>query len=166
VTGHPYTEFQHDDSLSNFAFDYSLRQYSTGGGTPSAAAPGRVVQVDPTKFKLKPPGTERLKVKFDEPLSNFVFKFKLRRYIPAPAAPPTPGRSRSDQSPPPPPPRRRPRQQPIIIKMWGSSSKEACSARTASTAWTAPTWPSTRPAWLLWVGRCCLTVSKPVLKRL
>jgi hypothetical protein len=30
--------------------------------------------------KLKPPGTKRLKLKCDEPLSDFAFKFNLRRY--------------------------------------------------------------------------------------
>jgi hypothetical protein len=38
------------------------------------------VQVDPIKPKFKLPGTKRLKLKRDEPLSNFAFKFKLRRY--------------------------------------------------------------------------------------
>jgi hypothetical protein len=33
------------------------------------------------KPKLKAPGTKRLKLKYDEPLSNFAFKFNLRRYI-------------------------------------------------------------------------------------
>jgi len=32
------------------------------------------------KPALKAPGTERLKLKHDEPLSNFAFKFNLRRY--------------------------------------------------------------------------------------
>jgi hypothetical protein len=30
---------------------------------------------------LKPPGTERLKLEYGGPLSNFAFKFNLRRYI-------------------------------------------------------------------------------------
>ena len=55
------------------------------------------MQVDPTKPKLKPPGTKRLKLKCDvpkskppgvkclkpirdDPLSNFAFNFNLRRY--------------------------------------------------------------------------------------
>jgi hypothetical protein len=33
------------------------------------------------KTVLKAPGTKRLKLKCDEPLSNFAFKFNLRRYI-------------------------------------------------------------------------------------
>jgi hypothetical protein len=32
------------------------------------------------KPKLKPPGAKRLKLKCDIPLSNFGFKFNLRRY--------------------------------------------------------------------------------------
>ena len=35
------------------------------------------------KPKLKPRGTERLKLEYDEPPSNFAFKFDLRRYIKA-----------------------------------------------------------------------------------
>ena len=38
------------------------------------------MQVDPIKPTLKAPGTVRLKLKYDEPPSNFAFKFKLRRY--------------------------------------------------------------------------------------
>jgi hypothetical protein len=38
------------------------------------------VQVDPIKPKLKPAGTQRLKLKYDELLLNLGFKFKLRRY--------------------------------------------------------------------------------------
>jgi hypothetical protein len=39
------------------------------------------VHVDPIKPTLKAPRTKRLKLKYDEPLSNFAFKFNLRRYI-------------------------------------------------------------------------------------
>jgi hypothetical protein len=38
------------------------------------------VQVDPIKPKLKPPGTNHLKLKCDILLSTFALKFKLRRY--------------------------------------------------------------------------------------
>ena len=38
------------------------------------------MQVDPIKPTLQPPGTERLRLKYDESLSNFAFKFNLRRY--------------------------------------------------------------------------------------
>ena len=41
---------------------------------------GKAVQVDPIKPMLKAPGPERLKLKYNEPLSSFAFKFKLRRY--------------------------------------------------------------------------------------
>jgi len=40
---------------------------------------GRAVHVDPMKPTLKAPGTRRLKVKHDEPLSTFAFSFNLRR---------------------------------------------------------------------------------------
>jgi hypothetical protein len=36
---------------------------------------GEAVQVDPMKLNLKPPGTERLKLKCDDPLSIFAFNF-------------------------------------------------------------------------------------------
>ena len=51
---------------------------------PRSAPPrrhGRAAQVDPIKFKLKAPGTQRLKPKYDKLLSSFAFKFNLRRYI-------------------------------------------------------------------------------------
>ena len=38
------------------------------------------MQDDPIKIKLKALGTKRLKLKYDEPLSKFAFKFNLRRY--------------------------------------------------------------------------------------
>jgi hypothetical protein len=41
---------------------------------------GRPVQVDPIKPTLKAPGTKRLKLEFDELLSDSGFEFKLRRY--------------------------------------------------------------------------------------
>jgi len=39
------------------------------------------VLVDPIKPTLKSPGTQRLKLKYDVPLSKIAFKFNLRRYI-------------------------------------------------------------------------------------
>ena len=38
------------------------------------------MQVDPMKPKLKPPGYQGLKLEFAGLLSNFAFKFNLRRY--------------------------------------------------------------------------------------
>ena len=38
------------------------------------------MQVDPIDPTLKAPGSKRLKLNCDEPLSNFAFKFNLRRY--------------------------------------------------------------------------------------
>jgi len=52
-----------------------------------ASGNGEVVQVDHMKPKLKPPGTKRLKLKSEEPLSTVAFKFNLRRYIMAALAP-------------------------------------------------------------------------------
>ena len=39
------------------------------------------MQVVPIKTTLNAPGTKHLKLKYDEPPSNFAFKFNLRRYI-------------------------------------------------------------------------------------
>ena len=39
------------------------------------------MQVDSIKPTVTAPGTERLKLKFDEPLSNFAFSFNLCRYV-------------------------------------------------------------------------------------
>jgi hypothetical protein len=73
--------------LSTSAFKFNLRRYTGGGrplaaplGTPHRVRRGRAVQVDPIKPKLKPPGTERLKLKCDILLSTLAFKIKLRRY--------------------------------------------------------------------------------------
>ena len=41
---------------------------------------GKAVQIDPMKPSLKAHGTKRLQLKFDILLSNFAFKFNLRRY--------------------------------------------------------------------------------------
>ena len=49
---------------------------------------GKAVQVDPMKPKLKPPGTKRLKLKYDGLLSKFGFKLNLRRYSSARRRPP------------------------------------------------------------------------------
>jgi len=38
------------------------------------------VRVDPINTTLKAPGTKRLKLEYDEALSNFAFNFNLRRY--------------------------------------------------------------------------------------
>jgi hypothetical protein len=38
------------------------------------------VQIDPMKPMLKAPGTKRLKLNYDEPLSKLAFKFRLRRF--------------------------------------------------------------------------------------
>jgi len=38
------------------------------------------VQVDPIKPTLEAPGINLLELKYDKPLSNFAFKFNLRRY--------------------------------------------------------------------------------------
>jgi hypothetical protein len=49
---------------------------------------GRAVHLDPVTPTLKAPGTKRLRLEYDGLLSNFGFKFNLRRYTTA-RAPPT-----------------------------------------------------------------------------
>ena len=41
---------------------------------------GEAVQVEPMKSRLKAPGPKRLKLRYDNLLSSFAFKFNLRRY--------------------------------------------------------------------------------------
>jgi len=53
------------------------------GGTDvcgGAGGPGRAVQVDSMKPTLKAPGCKRSKLRYEELLSTFAFKFNLRRY--------------------------------------------------------------------------------------
>jgi len=73
---------RYDGSLSNFAFNFNLRR-STEMMEHSfyqLLNLGEAVHVDPIKPKLKPPGRKRLKLDHDGLLSNFGFKFNLRRY--------------------------------------------------------------------------------------
>ena len=51
-----------------------------GQAAPAAGHRGRALQVDPIKPALKPPGSKRLELIYDGPLSKFAFNFKLRRY--------------------------------------------------------------------------------------
>jgi hypothetical protein len=57
--------------------DASGGRGAAGGGR---GADGGAVQVDPIKLTLKAPVTKLLKLKCDDPLSNFAFNFNLRRY--------------------------------------------------------------------------------------
>jgi len=41
---------------------------------------GGAVQVDPFKRTLKPPGTKRLRLQYDELVSSVAFNFNMRRY--------------------------------------------------------------------------------------
>jgi hypothetical protein len=76
-----------DILLSTYAFKFNLRRYKVGPGCGRAPHglrrrvphEGRVLQVDPMKPKLKPPGTKRLKLKCDLSLSTSAFKINLRR---------------------------------------------------------------------------------------
>jgi hypothetical protein len=94
------------EALSDFAFNFNLRRYTVEEPNPRLTigslitfqlyfnsvtssytalsscltSLGRVVQVDPVKRALIAPGTKRLKLKYDEPLSFFAFNFNLRRY--------------------------------------------------------------------------------------
>ena len=66
----------------SFAFKFNSRLYNE---VPvdyfcTLDANGEAVKVDPIKPTLKAPGTNPLKLQYDEPLSNFAFKFNLHRY--------------------------------------------------------------------------------------
>ena len=39
------------------------------------------MQIEPIKPELKPPGSKRLKLEYEKPLSNVDLNFNLRRYI-------------------------------------------------------------------------------------
>ena len=56
------------------------RPGGAGRHARAGPGPGRAVQLDPIKPKLKPPGTERLKLEYNGPHSIFVFKINLHHY--------------------------------------------------------------------------------------
>jgi len=82
-------KLEYDKLLSIFGLEFNLRRYNKAYYKKMCSElvkknfPGRVVQVDPIKPVSKPPGTKRLKLSYDDPLSNFAFKFNMRRYTPA-----------------------------------------------------------------------------------
>ena len=55
-------------------------EHTLRGAEPRLEALGRAVQVDPIKPTFKVPGIKLLQPKYGKPLSNFAFKFNLRRY--------------------------------------------------------------------------------------
>ena len=59
------------------------RALGRGGVQQPHRVHGWAVQVDPIRPTLKAPRTKRLKLKYDGPLSNFAFKFNVRRYTTA-----------------------------------------------------------------------------------
>jgi len=75
-------KLKHVKLLSSFAFNFNLRRYIAALELALLyrEGRGRAVQVDPMKRVLKAPGTILLKLRYDEPLSNFAFEFNLRRY--------------------------------------------------------------------------------------
>ena len=54
--------------------------HGTNGTIEAITHLGMAVQVETIKPKLKLPGTRRLKLKCDEPLSSFAFNLNLHRY--------------------------------------------------------------------------------------
>jgi len=64
----------------SFGFNTEMVLTGEGNKTIPCQTLGRAVQVDPFKPKLKPPGTNRLKLKCDVLLSTSTFSFTLRRY--------------------------------------------------------------------------------------
>jgi hypothetical protein len=79
-------KLKYDTLLSIFAFKTNSRHYTTASAAAAAPAHfdnssassngsiiGQAVQVEPTKSKLKAPGTKRLKLEFENMLSGFAF---------------------------------------------------------------------------------------------
>ena len=79
-------KLKYEELLSNIGFKFNLRRYTVAAAAALrdelrlAVGHGRAVQVNPMKPKLKPPGTERLKLQCDTLLSTSAFKTNLRRY--------------------------------------------------------------------------------------
>jgi len=70
------------------AFNVNLRRHTWGSTGQKKVVPittqqlvlGKAVHVEPMEPMLKPPGTQRLKLKPDESFKGFAFDFNLRRY--------------------------------------------------------------------------------------
>jgi hypothetical protein len=82
-------KLEYDKLLSSLALNFKLGRCTKAHCMHPHDIPGdyngRAVQVNPMQPKLKPPGTERLKLKCDILPPTFAFKFNLRRYTTAPA---------------------------------------------------------------------------------
>jgi Leucine-rich repeat (LRR) protein len=65
--------------LGNLSALISLK-LTYNGLTSIPAALGKALNLEPMRPVLKAPGTQRLKLNYDEPTSNSAFKFNLRRY--------------------------------------------------------------------------------------
>jgi hypothetical protein len=91
---------------TTIAADATSAAAQAAASAVSVEAQGGAAQVDPMKLKLKAPGTKRLKLKCDEPLSNFAFDLNLRRYSKEPSMSLRERRQpqKSLFKPPPPPP--------------------------------------------------------------
>jgi hypothetical protein len=78
-----------DETLSNSAFKFNLRRYVKAQlrrveeAKEAGQSEVRWCRLTPFKTTLKTPGTKRLKPEYEELISNFAFKFNLRRYTEA-----------------------------------------------------------------------------------
>ena len=81
---HDITMCAYPSSEYFFLFKGSVQavvsEYKAGDG------PGKAVQVDPITLTMNAPGTERLKLEYDNLLSSFAFKTNLRCYTQGPWA--------------------------------------------------------------------------------
>ena len=68
-------------SVLNSDFPHDDKQHWLGDTYWLAGTPGRAVQLDSMKPMLKAPGYKRSKLRYDELLASFAFKFNMRRYI-------------------------------------------------------------------------------------
>jgi hypothetical protein len=77
-------KLKYDKLRSTVTFKFNLRRYAEDEDEGlDTSHHGRVVQLDPIKPTLKVLGTQRLRLKSEEPLSKLAFKFNLRRYTTA-----------------------------------------------------------------------------------
>jgi hypothetical protein len=76
-------KLKYDGPLSSVGFKLNLRRYTLVSGAIALVfnnRRGEAVQLDPMQPTLKAPISKRLKLTYDDLLSNFAFKFNLRRY--------------------------------------------------------------------------------------
>ena len=73
-------KLKYAEPLSNSAFNFNLRRYTTDGRTEAMLSPrrrGKAMQVDPIKPTLKPPGAMRVEAKLRYTAFKVCFEVQL-----------------------------------------------------------------------------------------